>query len=648
MTSPIATQFRSFFSTADYDRVMAAADLPIDTRLAIVGDMIRVDTLSTVYWAKTGHLGASLSAVDVLAVLYFDEMKLQPQKPDGAERDVFVMSKGHAAPSQYATLAARGFFPTERLKTFRRFGGLAGHVDRSVPGADANTGSLGMGISKAKGHAWSQREKGLKARAFVMIGDGELQEGQNWEALQSAGSLKLDNLYLIVDKNHVQTDLLVKDILDPLVIEDKLRAFGWEVRSINGHAPADIRAALADLRMISGKPKAIVADTVKGRGISYMEHPVAMKKDNGYYYWHAKVPNRQEYVAALAEVNQRIQAALPAALQEALSPALGDDSPIHPTPGPKTVTSMMERYGQILLRLAPEFPEMVVLDGDLEESCGLRPLHQTYPRQFLEVGCGEQDMVSMAGAMALQGKLPILNTYSAFLSSRANEQIFNNATEQSRVIYAGHMCGLVPATPGKSHQGVRDIAILKGIPNLLVVEPASEAELEAFLRYAARTHQGPTYMRIANIPAAREIPTVSGPLQPGRGSILKEGADIAFMAYGPILLAQVLEAAEGLAREGKTPKVVNMPWLNRVDPEWLAQTMKGVRTLYCVENHAERGGLSDDIARALAADPARFSGVRLRVIAVEGFAQSGQVDETLDAFRLSAARISATVHKDMA
>lgn len=307
MTSNTSTALKphSFFESQNYKDVMSSA-APIDERLTLIGDMLRLDTLSTVYWAKTGHLGASLSAIDVLAVLYFDLLKLDISNPTFKDRDIFIMSKGHAAPALYAVLAAKGFFSAERLKTFRRFGGLAGHVDQSVPGADANTGSLGMGLSKAKGHAWAQHAAHSGARSFAMIGDGELQEGQNWEALQSAASLKLDNLYLIVDKNHVQTDLLVKDIVDPLVIEDKLRAFGWEVVSINGHSTSEIRSAFKQLENVKGRPKAIVADTIKGRGISFMEHPAAMEKDNGYYYWHAKVPNREEYLNAILEIRQRI------------------------------------------------------------------------------------------------------------------------------------------------------------------------------------------------------------------------------------------------------------------------------------------------------------------------------------------------------
>lgn len=307
---------------------------------------------------------------------------------------------------------------------------------------------------------------------------------------------------------------------------------------------------------------------------------------------------------------------------------------------------MMESYGRVLLRLAKDIPEMVVMDGDLEESCGLRPFHQAYPERFLEVGCGEQDMVSMAGAMALKGKLPFINTYSAFLSSRANEQIFNNATEYSRVIYVGHMCGLVPATPGKSHQGIRDITLMKGIPNMLVVEPASEKQLEDLLRYASVKHAGPTYIRIANIAAKRDIPYTHSDIQVGRGAIVKAGDPQAVITYGPIMLAQVLEAAEVLQSEGHSLRVINMPWLNRVDTDWLQQALEGIKTLYCVENHASQGGLSDEIARCVATSPTRFLSLKLQVIGVEGFAQSGQVDETLHAFRLSAEAIAQKIRQD--
>ena len=621
---------RSFFKSAEYAALWAQSASKED-RFKSLSAMLRLDTLSTVFWAGTGHLGASLSAIEMLAALYFDVMTIDPSHPNERNRDVFLLSKGHAAPAHYAVLAASGYFDSKKLKTFRRRGGLARHVDVEVPGVDGSTGSLGMGISKAKGYAWAAKQKGMPARAFAMVGDGELQEGQLWEAFQTAVHMRLDNLFVLVDRNHVQTDRLVKDIVEPLSIEEKLRAFGWETLRIDGHHAENVSDAITRLSTLNGKPKAIIADTIKGKGISFMEHPTAMAKDGGYYYWHAKVPSQAQYHEALSELMTSITPFFPV---ETIPNGL--DSPLRSVGSSSSAKALVDSYSRVLLRLAEENNEWVVIDGDLEESCGLRPFRLAHPDRFIELGCAEQDMVSMAGALSRAGTLPLVNTYSAFLSSRANEQIFNSATEYNHVIYVGHMAGLIPATPGKSHQAVRDIAVFNGIPTLLVLEPASEMELESLLRYAMKTYKGPTYFRIANAPASALIPSPTHAPQVGVGQVLQEGSDAAVFVYGPIPTAEVLDAAARLKSENISIRVIQTPWLNRLDQEWFAKVVQGVRFIYVVENHADGGGLGDLLARALSGNPARYASTPLRVLGLRGFAQSGLIRESLDGFGLSA------------
>ncbi|EAX46859.1 Transketolase domain protein [Thermosinus carboxydivorans Nor1] len=258
---------------------------------------IRRHILTMVTAAKSGHPGGSLSAADILATLYFAEMKVDPHRPDDPERDRFVLSKGHAAPVLYATLAERGFFSQQELCTLRQIDSrLQGHPDmKMTPGVDMTTGSLGQGISAACGMALAGRLDGRPYRVYVLLGDGELEEGQVWEAAMFAAHHKLDNLTAFVDYNGLQIDGPVREVMSPLPIPDKWRAFGWNVLEIDGHDYHAIYDAIQTAKTVKGRPTVIVAHTVKGKGVGSMENVVD---------WHGKAPSRQECDAFLAELEK--------------------------------------------------------------------------------------------------------------------------------------------------------------------------------------------------------------------------------------------------------------------------------------------------------------------------------------------------------
>ncbi|MDD3653545.1 MAG: transketolase [Desulfotomaculaceae bacterium] len=245
--------------------------------------------------AGSGHPGGSLSAADIVAALYFHEMRLDPDRPEWPERDRFILSKGHAAPVLYAALAERGFFPVEELMTLRKLGSrLQGHPDmRKLPGVEMSTGSLGQGLSAANGMALAGRLDERNYRVYVMLGDGELDEGMVWEAAMAAAHYKLDNLAAFVDHNGFQIDGPIAEVMSPEPVSDKWRAFGWHVININGHDIGQILGALAEAKNIKGKPTMIVAETIKGKGVSFMENQVG---------WHGVAPKPDEVQRALAEL----------------------------------------------------------------------------------------------------------------------------------------------------------------------------------------------------------------------------------------------------------------------------------------------------------------------------------------------------------
>lgn len=258
---------------------------------------VRKGILTGVYHAQSGHPGGSLSAADLYTYLYFEEMNINPSKPDDPDRDRFVLSKGHTAPGYYSALALRGFFPVEDLKTLRRLGSyLQGHPDRKhTPGVDMSSGSLGQGFSAAAGMALAAKMQGKEYRTYCLCGDGELQEGQIWEAAMFAAHRKLDNLCLIVDNNRLQIDGPVEEICSPYPIDEKFRAFQFHVMTINGNDFDEIKEAFDEAKRHKGQPSAIIASTVKGKGVSFMEHNVS---------WHGKAPNEEEYKAAMEELEK--------------------------------------------------------------------------------------------------------------------------------------------------------------------------------------------------------------------------------------------------------------------------------------------------------------------------------------------------------
>lgn len=260
---------------------------------------VRMGIIEGTFNAKSGHPGGSLSSADILTYLYFKEMKIDPENPRGENRDLFVLSKGHAAPGLYSVMAQRGFFPVEHLKTLRKpDSNLQGHPSMNLlAGVDMSTGSLGQGISAACGMALGLKLKNSENRVYSILGDGELQEGQVWEALMYAAAKKLDNLVAVVDNNNLQIDGTIEQVNSPYPIAEKFSAFGWNVIEIDGHCFDEIEKAYNSAKEHKGAPTAIIAKTIKGKDVSFMENEVG---------WHGTAPNKEQYETAMAELNEKL------------------------------------------------------------------------------------------------------------------------------------------------------------------------------------------------------------------------------------------------------------------------------------------------------------------------------------------------------
>ncbi len=265
-----------------------------------ISTRIRIGILDAVFHAQSGHPGGSLSCADILSVLYFHAMKVEPENPAWEDRDRFVLSKGHCSPALYSALAIKGFFPVDELKKFRQIDSfLQGHPDmKKVRGVDMSTGSLGQGLSAAVGMALAGKLDKKDYRVYVLMGDGEIEEGQIWEAAMSASHYKLDNITAFLDHNRLQIDGPVHEVMSPEPVDEKFRAFGWNIISIDGHEHGQIISALDEAVKVQGKPTVIICETVKGKGVSFME---------GIGGWHGKAPNQEQYKQAISELSSRLE-----------------------------------------------------------------------------------------------------------------------------------------------------------------------------------------------------------------------------------------------------------------------------------------------------------------------------------------------------
>jgi transketolase len=570
-------------------------------KMQLFADMCRYNTLVAVKKAGSGHLGSSLSAMDLATYLYLNKLNVLQVGLDSPNRDIYFSSKGHDVPGLYSLFYALGILPADKLLMLRRLHGLDGHPEVRVPGIEASTGSLGMGISKGKGMAWAKRYAANEGHVYVLTGDGEFQEGQIYESIQAAAHQRIGNLTAVMDHNKYQTDMLVRDVNNIEDVVTKVAAFGWHVVRIDGHDFGELKKTFGDLAAITDRPKMIVADTVKGKGVSFMERPeTESTSGKTYYKWHSGAPDDESYSKGLAELKETINA-LASAL--GIAPISVPDNAAEGKVSSKAVKEFVtEAYGDALCEIAEQNNRLVVLDGDLSADCKLRKFEKAYPDRFIENGIAEQDMVSMAGGLARMGLIPVVNTFASFLAARANEQIYNNAGEKSKVIYTCHFSGIIPAGPGKSHQSVRDISLFAALPNVTILQPCNAEETKAVVNYCINDAEENCVIRLVIGPSPERIQLPDDyRLIVGEGTPLTEGSDAILFGYGPVLLHEALVAAGILKKRGFGLRVVNMPWLNHIHLEWLARIVKEHNRIFVLEDHSVIAGLGDRLLEALVA-----------------------------------------------
>jgi transketolase len=615
-----------YVSSREFARVRASINDPVKAA-CVFSTMARINALYMIARAGSGHIGSSFSSMEIVSWLHLHELQ---------DNGLYFSSKGHDAPGLYAVMIALGLLPEDKLHQLRRLGGLPGHPDIHTPGMVTNTGSLGMGISKAKGMVEAARLGGRKTSIFVMLGDGELQEGHIWESLASAANRKLHEIVAIIDHNKLQSDTFVQQVSDLGDLEAKFRAFGWHVERCDGHDLKAFSEILNRLRDITDKPKIIIADTIKGKGVTVWES-TAMAADQEFYKYHSGAPLAREYREAVQQLIDRVNTDLAAG---ATSPLELEEIDVPEAPAAAERKRLIPAYTAALLSAAERRAEIVALDADLILDTGLIEFRDRFPGRFIECGIAEQDMVSQAGGMALGGLLPIVHSFACFLSARPNEQIYNNSTEGRKIIYVGSLAGVVPGGPGHSHQAVRDISALASMPGMTLVEPSCAEEVAPLLDWCIEQAPGACYMRLISVPVVMEFALPSGyvPVH-GQGVTVADGKDVILISYGPVMLSEAVKASRLLAKQNVSAKVVNLPWLNAVDPSWLRSIVAGSRLVVTLDNHYLAGGQGEMVGAALAS----IGGPKLVRLGLSEVPLSGTNEEVLGAHRLDAVHIASAI-----
>lgn len=582
--------------------------------------VLRGDILKMLQKSASGHTGGSLSCVEILTALFFHKMKHFPDNPQWEDRDKFVMSKGHGAPALYAALARSGYFGVKELDTLRKVGSiLRGHpFSKATPGVEVCSGSLGQGLSQANGLAIAARMDNRKTRVYVLLGDGEIQEGQIWEAAMTSAHYKVDNICCIIDNNGLQIDGKVADIKSVEPILAKWSSFGWNTLEVDGHNLEEIILALDKAEEKKGVPTLVLANTVKGKGVSFMEGKV------GY---HGVPPSWEELQKASEEIGFILEE------KDYPKPEL----PV--TKGPEVeLLGTREMYGQVLAELGAENPNIVVLDADLSGSTKSGVFGKKFPDRFFNMGVAEQDMMGTAAGFAAAGKIVFASTFAIFATGRAWEQIRQSiAFPGFNVKIVASHGGLTVGEDGASHQALEDIGLMRGLANMKVIVPADGYEAAAAVREAVRT-EGPVYIR-----TSREKFSVlynkDHKFIFGKAIVQRQGKDVAIIAIG-LMVHFALEAARTLEAEGIECTVINSSSVKPLDVETITKAARETGAVVTVEEHSIYNGLGSAVAEALSEEcpvPMKRIGVR------DKFGMSGPSHILLERYGLNAHSIAAQV-----
>ncbi|RJP80393.1 MAG: transketolase [Candidatus Zixiibacteriota bacterium] len=622
--------------------------------------------------AGSGHSGGTMSIMDITAALYLHNANLDPQSANWDGRDRIIWSTGHKAPSLYLGLAMAGFCELDDVVRLRRlWSPFQGHPHwHKLPGVEVSSGSLGQGLSIAVGMALAARLDGKKHHVFSIHGDGEQQEGQIWEAAMEAGHFQLDNLTAIIDINRLQIDGWVKDVMDIDPLADRYRAFGWHVVEIDGHDMAQVVKALDEAKTHQGSPTAILANTVKGKGISFMENVAG---------WHGKSPNKDQMIQGLEELGLKDKIPWQQLLdrvdkyQAWVDKELDQKQPKFSKNYWWNQQDVMKAkmdptrmgFGRALKKLGDD-ERIVCIGMDISGSITISQFYEDHPERqprWISVGIAEQSGTAMAAGLAREGKIPVLGNYAVFSSGRNLDQVRTSvAYGDFNVLIAGAHGGVSVGPDGATHQALEDIFNMVGIPGMHISVPADSVETEKATAHLLFQVQGPKYIRFAR-EATPVISTEATPFKYGEANVIRlrsvkesfldsfetvlasqytnENENLTIIACGPEV-PEAMRAAWILKTEyGLETRVINMHTIKPLDREAVVRAAVETGVIVTAEEH-QVGGLGNLVASAVLQDKrTHCKCLRFGMIGVlDRFGESGAPWELIKEFELSAEHIA--------
>lgn len=616
------------------------------TELKLLQDkaaLLRIDSVRATTAAGSGHPTSCASAADIVSTLFFSVMRYDPRNPGSEANDVFVLSKGHAAPLLYAAWAEAGAFPREKLLTLRKLNSdLEGHPTPRLPFVDVATGSLGQGLSVGIGIALNAKQfLQSDQRVYVLIGDGESAEGSIWEAAQWASFHQLDNLCATVDINRLGQSQPTMLQHHTETYKARWEAFGWRAITVDGHNIEELLEAYDQARQTIGRPTVILARTIKGKGLPGIE---------GAEHWHGKVLDREAADKAIVElkkeisgVNEKWTPMIPRAIS---GPRLNDGAPdghpaslsVMPAYEPGSIeVSTRKGFGDGLAALGCVNPLVVALDGDVENSTYTEELQKIAPDRFFECYIAEQNMTGIAMGLAARGRVPFASTFACFLT-RAYDFIRMAAISNLNIKFVGTHAGVSIGEDGPSQMGLEDLAMMCAEPNFTVLYPcdATSAWLATWLIAEQR---GPGYLRTGR-PNAPVLYRRDEKFEIGKCKVLrKSDSDQALIVAAGVTVFEALKAYDQLRQENIAVRVIDLFSVQPIDrDELIASTRAAGGMVIIVEDHYEHGGIGDAVLAAVAQE--QVCGYKL---GVKEIPHSGKPQELLDRFGISSRHILAAV-----
>jgi transketolase len=599
-----------------------------------IAKLIRYYSLVMSTAAGSGHPTSSLSATDLMTGLLFGgTFRYDLDNPLHPNNDRLIFSKGHASPLFYALWAAAGKVTEQELLAFRKFTSpLEGHPTREFRFTEAATGSLGQGLSIGVGMALNAKclDK-LPYRTYVLLGDSEMAEGSQWEAMELAAHYRLNNLVGIIDVNRLGQRGETMHGHDLEVYRKKAEAFGWEPIVIDGHDLSQIRGAYEKAAGLTGSPVMIIAKTLKGKGVSFIQDR------NG---WHGKPLKKEELARALEElgpVDKTQRGRIP--LPEDVRPVPRTPQSIRPPSysGGKSVATR-HAYGSALVRIFPQCPEMVVLDAEVSNSTFSELFGEVHKERFFEMYIAEQNMVGSALGLSIRGKVPFVSTFAAFLT-RAFDQIRMSRYSQANIKFCGSHAGVSIGEDGSSQMGLEDIALFRTLLDSVVLYPSDAVSTEKLVEEMAK-QRGIAYLRTTR----KDTPVIyrnDEVFRIGGCKILRSNkADAAAVVAAGITVHEALKAYEMLKGQGILVRVIDLYSIKPVDAATLVQAARETGAVITVEDHYAEGGLGEAVMSALSGE-----GVPVHSLAVRKMARSGKPDELLQYEEISHAAIVAKVRE---